>query len=147
MSRLSEVLGVKEKEYFTVENSDRKFKLSGNKIHEYTSFGTLMIATDMDTLIWLIENSEKIKAIPSKPQLSKQQVTAIKGRIAEGWQYIARDGNDEILFFKQKPEYDEWSEFFDMLGDYNIATLPIYEFIKTGECLYLPDLIGGAENE
>ena len=24
---------------------------------------------------------------------------------------------------------------------------PIYDFLKPGECFYLPDLIGGAENE
>lgn len=145
MSRLSEILGVKEKEYFTVENSDRRFKLSGNKIHEYTSFGALMIATDMDTLIWLIENSEKIKVLSSKPQLSKQQLTAIKGRIAEGWKYIAKDLNGEVVFYEIQPDYYKNLEYFDSTGDYSIATLPIYSFLKPGECFYLLDLIGGEE--
>lgn len=141
MSKLNDVLGVEDGKYFTVESSERRFKLSNNKIHEYTSFGGLMIPPDIDTLIWLIENAEKIKILPSKPELSKQQITAIKGRIVEGWLYIAKDLDGEVVFYEIQPEYYKKLEYFDSTGDYSIATLPIYDFLKPCECFYLPDLI------
>lgn len=145
MSRLNDVLGVEDGKYFTVENSERRFKLNHNKIHEYTSFGGLMIPPDMDTLIWLIENAEKIKIIPTKPKLTEQQVTAIKGRIAEGWKYIVRESDDEIVFFDLKPKFDKRSGYFEPTGDCNIATLPIYEFLNPSDCFYLPYLIEEGE--
>lgn len=140
MSRLNDVLGVEDGKYFTVENSERRFKLSHNKIHEYTSFGSLMIANDMHTLIWLIENSEKIKILSSKPKLSKQQLIAIKGRIAEGTPWALREiSGDEICFYESKPHYeDRYATSMD---------IKLYDFLEVGEAVFLPDLIGGSENE
>ena len=140
MSRLSEILGVEDGKYFTVENSERRFKLSYNKIHEYTSFGGLMIPPDIDTLIWLIENAEKIKIIPTKPKLTEQQVTAIKGRIAEGCKWLARDCDGDLWFYKLPPNYN--SRFYTSeKGNYFNADNSLYKFVETGECIYLPDLI------
>ena len=149
MSRLSEILNVEEGQEFEYES--RLFGCVTCKIVEgirYSFDGYCWVGcTDECILTDMINHPEKIKIIPTKPKLTEQQITAIKGRIAEGWKYIVRDGNDSILFFEQKPEYDKRSGFFDSTGDYSIATLPIYDFLKPGECFYLPDLIGGAENE
>lgn len=148
MSRLSNILGVKEEQEFKHDVcGERVYKISGAVRYLKKSKGFWVQETDEASLCIMINRPEGIKVIPEKPQLTEQQITAIKGRIAEGWKYIVRDGNDSILFFEQEPEYDKRSGFFDSTGDYSIATLPIYDFLKPGECFYLPDLIGGAENE
>lgn len=147
MSKLNEILGVEDGKYFTVENSERRFKLRNNKIYEYTSFEWSKISSDIDTLIWLIENAEKIKILSLRPKLNKQQITAIKGRIAEGWKYIAQDADGEIRFFELKPEYDESCDCFRSNGDCDFVTLPIYDFLKPKYCLYLSDLIKEEEEK
>ena len=148
MSRLSDILGVKEEQEFKHDVcGERVYKISGAERYLKKAKGFWVQETDEASLCIMINRPEGIKVIPEKPQLTEQQITAIKGRIAEGWKYIARDIDCEIVFYEVEPEYDEWYRHFESTGDYSMATLPIYDFLKPGECFYLPDLIGGAENE
>lgn len=143
MSRLSEILGVEEGQEFQYEND--KFKVIKNIIFILDIDGLWQHLASAHYLMQIIASPEKIKIIPTKPRLTEQQVTAIKGRIAEGWKYIAKDLDGEVVFFEIQPEYYKKLEYFDSTGDYSIATLPIYNFLKPGECVYLPDLIGDEE--
>lgn len=143
MSRLSEILNVEEGQEFQYEND--KFKVVKNIIFILDIDGLWQHLASAHYLMQIIASPEKIKIIPTKPRLTEQQVTAIKGRIAEGWKYIAKDLDGEVVFFEIQPEYYKKLEYFDSTGDYSIATLPIYNFLKPGECVYLPDLIGDEE--
>ena len=101
--------------------------------------------TDEYILTEMINHPERVKILPAKLKLTEQQIIAVKGRIAEGWRYIAKDLDGKVVFFEIQPEYYKKLEYFDSTGDYSIATLPIYNFLKPGECVYLPDLIGDEE--
>lgn len=146
MSRLSEILNVEEGQEFEYEGN--KLKVVNDKIFDADTIDGeeyWFVLSNAEFLMSIIAFPEKIKIIPTKPKLTEKQITAIKGRIAEGWKYITKDRDSEIIFYEVEPEYDEWYGYFDSTGDYSMVTLQIYDFLQPGDCFYLTDLIGDEE--
>lgn len=132
MSRLSEVLNVPEGQEFEYEGN--KLKIIINKIFIINGRGDWCELASARFLMDMIASPEKIRITPTKPKLSKQQITAIKGRIAEGTPWAVKDiSGEEIAFYSSTP----CSE------DYYATSMnaKMYDFLKVGQAVYLPDLI------
>lgn len=73
-------------------------------------------------------------------QLTEQQKTAIRGRIAEGYLWAVRYyENEKLVYFYTKSPLSE-KEF--VYATYKLNNL--YDFVKT-KPIYLPDLLGDEE--
>ena len=111
MSRLSEILGVKEGQEFRYAEMDGVYKVEKEFLY-YRGDKIWPILTGKGIYL-MIGNPNKIHLIPEKPQLTEQQITAIKGRIAEGTPWAAKDDEGNMTkFFIHKPifseKYQEW---------------------------------------
>lgn len=84
MSRLSEILGVKEGQEFRYSNKAFVYKVEDNFLVRLEETSKRWYTVCNDT-VSMIVHPELIRPIPEKPQLTEQQITAIKGRIAEGF--------------------------------------------------------------
>lgn len=149
MSRLSKILGVPEGREFKFDNGDGYiYKILDDK--RFYKSPTGWVRTSNETaLCTMIARLELIKLIPEKPTLTDQQITAIKGRIAEGTPWAAR-GKDNCYprFYKNEPINDNGS-FIDVAGnDFADALDNSFPFITyENSPVYLPDLIEGSEGE
>lgn len=147
MSRLSELLGVPEGREFKFDNGDGyNYKILDDK--RFYKSPTGWVRTSNETaLCTMIAHLELIKLIPEKPTLTDKQITAIKGRIAEGTPWAAR-GKDNYYprFYKSKPINNNGS-FIDVADyDYASALDNSFPFITfENSPVYLPDLIEGSE--
>lgn len=147
MSRLSEILGVPEGKEFKFDNGDGYiYKILDDK--RFYKSPTGWVRTSNETaLCTMIAHLELIKLIPEKPTLTDKQITAIKGRIAEGTPWAAR-GKDNYYprFYKSKPINNNGS-FIDVADyDYASALDNSFPFITfENSPVYLPDLIEGSE--
>ena len=92
---------------------------------------------DERSLCKIIAYPELIRIITETPELTEQQITAIKGRIAEGTPWATRRKNESTVWFcKKRPKS------FDMPFDVGTACTPLYDFITfENSPIYLPDLI------
>lgn len=151
MSKLSNILGVKEEQEFKIEGyGDQIFKISGNRRYVLDSFFQWVYMEDEVSLCDIISNPKKIKVDTSKICLTKEQIEAIKGRIAEGWLWLAKDGNNKTYTYTTKPVYDNVQKIFCTFSnfcDVSKANSNIFNFIKVGECRFLPGLIENDDNE
>ena len=149
MSRLSKILGVPEGREFKFDNGDGYiYKILDDK--RFYKSPTGWVRTSNETaLCTMIAHLELIKLIPEKPTLTDQQITAKKGRIAEGTPWAAR-GKDNCYprFYKNEPINDNGS-FIDVAGnDFADALDNSFPFITyENSPVYLPDLIEGSEGE
>ena len=142
MSRLSEILGVEERQEFVFENNE--FFVKGDRIFIKNSDDLWTELCSARFLCDVIAHSEKIEIIPQKLKLTEQQITAIKGRIAEGRYWVAKDIDTSWVFcFKDKPEkgtdifYSKTKE-----GD-SFANSDIFYFVTyENSPIYLLDLLG-----
>ena len=145
MSRLSEILGVPEGREFEFNGDGYIYKILDNK-RCYKSSNSWAISNDETTLLAMIACPGLIKLIPEKPTLTNQQITAIKGRIAEGTPWATRDkGGDLAFFWKEEPicGREGFSGVFC-----SGACCSLYDFITfENSPVYLPDLIEGSEGE
>ena len=92
----------------------------------------------------MIAHPDRIKPIFSKPELTEQQITAIKGRIAEGTPWVAQDKYFScIWFYSNKPIED--SGVFKCTEEGSRQTIcasDLYSFVSyENSPIYLPDLI------
>lgn len=140
MSRLSDILGVKEGQEFRFRERLTTYRING----DVTNF-------KMDNGYWfeggmkvfdlceMIAHPELIRIVPEKQELTEQQITAIKGRIAEGTLWAARDEDREgVWFYPKKPTRN----LVDFEGDGNLINSRLYDFITfKNSPIYLPDLI------
>ena len=140
MSRLSDILGVKEGQEFRFRERLTTYRING----DVTNF-------KMDNGYWfeggmkvfdlceMIAHPELIRIVPEKQELTEQQITAIKGRIAEGTPWAARDEDREgVWFYPKKPTRN----LVDFEGDGNLINSRLYDFITfENSPIYLPDLI------
>lgn len=149
MSRLSEILGVEEEQEFQYESE--MLKVVENKIYRFNANEGWRKLTSIYFLERIIAFPEKIKIVPKELQLTKKQKTAIKGRIAEGtpWAAISEGANGIVIFFESKPVLNDsgdlWVEPTGGLVHITTGKVQMFDFIKSGECVYLPDLIGDEE--
>lgn len=140
MSRLSDILGVKEGQEFRFRERLTTYRING----DVTNF-------KMDNGYWfeggmkvfdlceMIAHPELIRIVPEKQELTEQQITAIKGRIAEGTLWAARDEDrEDVWFYPKKPTRN----LIDFEGDGNLINSRLYDFITfENSPIYLPDLI------
>ena len=140
MSRLSEILGVPEGKEFKFDNGDGYiYKILDDK--RFYKSPTDWVKTSNETaLCTMIAHLELIKLIPEKPTLTDQQITAIKGRIAEGTPWATRDkGDDLVCLWEYEPIRNE-KYFTGAL--YSNTWSSLYDFITfENSPVYLPDLI------
>lgn len=143
MSRLSDILNVPEGQEFQYEND--KFKVIKNIIFILDKDGLWQHLASAHYLMQIIASPEKIKIIPTKPELTEQQRIAIKGRIAEGWKYIVSEDGWKYCY-KEKPWNDnKKSDYFTKRLEHSLANEAVFDFVEDGKCFYLPDLIGDEE--
>ena len=135
MSRLSDILGVKEGQEFRFDG-DSRYRIMGDRREFYIN-DEWCISCSEQNLCEMIAHPELIRIIPEKITLTEQQITAIKGRIAEGTLWATRrKGESTVWFCKKEPKS------FEMLFDVGTACTPLYDFITfENSPIYLPDLI------
>lgn len=147
MSRLSEILGVPEGKEFKFDNGDGYiYKILDDK--RFYKSPTGWVRTSNETaLCTMIAHLELIKLIPEKPTLTDQLITAIKGRIAEGTPWAARDSSEDLYFYSNKPKLDKTEGYFQNDDKkWGKSYSDIYDFITyENSPVYLPDLIEGSE--
>ena len=97
----------------------------------------------------MIAHTERIKTIPSKPALTERQITVIKGRIAEGWNWAATDLNNLwVVCFTEKPVKDDYTFYSSNGEEDSLANKDIFDFVTyENSPIYLPDLLGDDNNE
>ena len=81
MSRLSEVLEVEEEQEFRFDDN-LFYKIKGDCLFYRTEDDIWCKSVNGYILCKMIARPERIRIMPPKLQLTKQQITAIKGRIA-----------------------------------------------------------------
>ena len=140
MSRLSDILGVKEGQEFRFDGSS-PYRIVGD-VREMYIDDKWYISFSEKNLCRMIARPELIRIIPEKITLTEQQITAIKGRIAEGTPWVARDkGSERVWFYDDKPtERGGVGYSADGLSAPSISG--DYDFITfENSPIYLPDLI------
>lgn len=113
MSRLSEILGVEERQEFEFDRTELLVKEDRIFLKRYDGYCRDGFWTELSSARFLcdiIAHTERIKTIPSKPALTERQIIAIKGRIAEGWNWAVTDsGNVRVECFREKPIDDDYT--------------------------------------
>ena len=148
MSRLSEILGVKEGQEFRFDDRSFIYKVVGNMLVSLD--GAFKTSADGLIVYFMIDHPELIHPIPEKPQLTEQQITAIKGRIAEGTPWAARNRAGGLLYtYEKKPKLSDDQTYFYSEEKYGFLTeSDLYDFITFDNSpVYLPELVEGSEEE
>lgn len=150
MSRLSEILGVKEGQEFKCVGMASVYKVEGEFIYYKINNSSKWNTLTGTGVYWMIANPENIHPIF---QLTDQQITAIKGRIAEGTPWAVRNSDKakSVFFFIHKPCFSERYE--NWCGDEDSRLLPdsvsgnsMYNFVtELNSPVYLPELVEGEE--
>ena len=145
MSRLSEILGVKEGQEFKVSERGYldTYKIDGERRMYKSLNGNWYECTNEKSLIDMILHKHLICPIPEKPQLTEHQITAIKGRIAEGMPWAARDRKGILFTYENKPKLSHDQTYFYSEGYGSPTKSDLYDFITfENSPVYLPELIG-----
>ena len=154
MSRLSEILGVEEGQEF--EYKSRLVGCIKCKIvngMRYTFDGYCWVGcTDEYILTEMMNHLERIKILPAKLKLklTEQQIIAIKGRVAEGWNWIAKSKYfNDVYCFMERPIKDDDDDFFHSPSNRgSLANPDLFNFVTyENSPIYLPDLLGDENNE
>ena len=137
MSRLSDILGVKEGQEFRFDNDGTIYQVTGNVLYYYRATDDIWSDCYGFAVYDMIAHPELISIIPEKITLTEQQATAIKGRIAEGTPWATRRKGESVVWFcKKEPKS------FEMPFDVGTACTPLYDFVTfENSPIYLPDLI------
>ena len=158
MSRLSEILGVPEGREFKFYKNQNVYSIANNAIVYSKDEQPRDWFTEFSSIIYvMIEHPDWIRPIPDKPSLTNQQITAIKGRIAEGTPWAARDKDSDntIYFFPNKPRTNSAKTSWHAIERTDLVFVTVgsnknnlYDFITYDNSpVYLPDLIEGSEGE
>ena len=141
MSRLSEILGVKEGQEFRFDDRSFIYKVVGNMLVSLD--GAFKTSADGLIVYFMIDHPELIHPISEKPQLTEQQITAIKGRIAEGTPWFARDKYGALHGFRNKPNLSVGKTYFSSEEKYAFPIeSDLYDFITFDNSpVYLPELV------
>lgn len=141
MSRLSDILGVKERQEFRFDGSS-PYRIVGDEREIYI-YDKWYRSCSEENLCRMIAHPELIRIIPEKITLTEQQITAIKGRIAEGTPWVVRDeGSEKVWFYEDKPTECEGVGYNIVDGFSTPSLSGVYDFITfKNSPIYLPDLI------
>ena len=146
MSRLSEILGVKEGQEFRYSDKVFVYKVEGDML---VSLDGAFKTTDDGVIVYfMIAHPELIHPLPEKPQLTDQQITAIKGRIAEGTPWAAMDKAGALYAYEEKPKLSRHEEYFYSDAECYPICCDLYDFITfENSPVYLPELVEGSEDK
>lgn len=103
------------------------------------------VRVDTERIVYVVENWAKNHPVFN---LSEDQKTAIRGRIAEGFPWLVREGNeyDSVWFFENEPKLKKSGEIYTDGGQCSDVVSKVYDFVTfENSPLYLPDLLGGEE--
>lgn len=103
------------------------------------------VRVDTERIVYVVENWAKTHPVFN---LSEDQKTAIRGRIAEGFPWLVREGNeyDRVWFFENEPKLKKSEEIYTDGGQCSDVVSKVYDFVTfENSPLYLPDLLGGEE--
>ena len=103
------------------------------------------VRVDTERIVYVVENWAKTHPVFN---LSEDQKTAIRGRIAEGFPWLVREGNeyDRVWFFENEPKLKKSGEIYTDGGQCSDVVSKAYDFVTfENSPLYLPDLLGGEE--
>lgn len=103
------------------------------------------VRVDTERIVYVVENWAKNHPVFN---LSEDQKTAIRGRIAEGFPWLVREGNeyDRVWFFENEPKLKKSGEIYTDGGQCSDVVSKVYDFVTfENSPLYLPDLLGGEE--
>ena len=145
MSRLSDILGVKEGQEFRFDGSS-PYRIVGD-VREIYIDDKWYISFSEKNLCRMIAHPELIRIIPEKITLTEQQITAIKGRIAEGTPWVARDKDSEKVWFYEGKPTECGGVGYNIVYGFSTTSLSgvlsgVYDFITfENSPIYLPDLI------
>ena len=96
----------------------------------------------------IVENWSKTHPVLN---LTEQQKTAIRGRIAEGYLWVSRDKKESFVCFSVEKPYKEFfnSEEYTLDSEYSVSiSNDFYDFVTfENPPLYLPDLLGGEKKK
>ena len=148
MSRLSEILCVKEGQEFRHGAKQRTYKVVGENFYQKKD-GQGGWKKYSHKFIDIINRPDLIHPISEKPQLTEQQITAIKGRIAEGTPWAARDRAGALYTYENEPKLSHDQTYFYSEKGYELAVeSDLYDFITfENSPVYLPELIEGSEDK
>lgn len=145
MSKLNEIFNVEDKQEFIYDGMT--FCISNGQILYFDRDGNWEEVVNGYLICKMIEHIDGIKIMPPKPKLTERQITAIKGRIAEGWNWAVRDSDNLwVVCFTEKPIKDN-DTFYSSNGEEDsLANSEIFDFVTyENSPIYLPDLI--SEND
>lgn len=144
MSKLNEIFNVEDKQEFIYD--DMTFCISNGQIFYSNSDGDWEEVINGCLICKMIEHIDGIKIMP-KIKLTERQIIAIKGRIAEGWNWAVTDlGNVRVMCFTEKPINDDYT-FYSSNGEENsLVNKDIFDFVTYNDSpIYLPDLLKEVE--
>jgi len=100
-----------------------------------TVYGRPDVAIPGCHLCQLIQGELKIIR---RPRYTDQDIAIMRGRVAEGTPWVARDNDGDLCTYKEKPERIRigWcaDDFYDINGD-------LLSWIKPGECVDLREIL------
>lgn len=101
------------------------------------------VRVDTERIVYVVENWAKTHP---DINLSEDQKTAIRGRIAEGWKWITvGTGTSNIYFTEQKPCRNSSGNIL-VCGEKSETLGFFFDFVNhKNSPIYLPDLLGGEE--
>ena len=80
----------------------------------------------------------------SRPHYTDQDIAIMRGRVAEGTPWVARDDDGDLCTYKEKPERIRigWcaDDFYDINGD-------LLSWIKPGECVDLREILDEVDKD
>ena len=144
MSKLNKIFNVEDKQEFIYDGMT--FRISNGQIFYCNSDGDWEGVDNGYLICKMIEHIDGIRIMP-KIKLTEQQITAIKGRIAEGWNWVARGlGNLWVACFTEKPIEGNYTFHSSNGEEDSLANKDIFDFVTYKDSpIYLPHLLKEVE--
>ena len=143
MGRLSNMLGVNEGQEFRFNNV---IMLVQNEVLYYKADGIWSEVANTYFLYDLIKRADEITFLPPERSLTESQKNIIKGRIAEGYNWIAKNKKGDVYVYQNMP-YEKEDGVFSASKEKEAVSQMIdsavaLNFINYKESpVYLKDLI------
>ena len=101
-----------------------------------TVYGRPDITMSGNYLCQLIQGELKIIR---RPRYTEQDIAIMRGRVAEGTPWVARDDDGDLEAYKEKPERLKIGWYTD--DDYYDINNDLLSWIKPGECVDLREIL------
>ena len=81
----------------------------------------------------------------NRPHYTDQDIAIMRGRVAEGTPWIARDDDGDLEAYKEKPERLKIGWYTD--DDYYDINNDLLSWIKPGECVGLREILDEVDKD